>query len=82
MAVLANSKGMRSLVVAIDSNSWTLSDYGENGEVQAAWRRSRVGRRHRIALSYKHRGSLVSLGASIASFWGFGEVGSSERSFS
>ncbi|MEX6428433.1 IS1380 family transposase [Ferrimicrobium acidiphilum] len=36
MAVHANAKGIRSLVEAIDSDSWTPIDYTENGEAQVA----------------------------------------------
>ncbi|WP_276970719.1 IS1380 family transposase, partial [Ferrimicrobium acidiphilum] len=36
MAVRANAKGIRSLVEAIDSDSWTPIDYTDNGEAQVA----------------------------------------------
>ena len=36
MAVHANAKGIKSLVEAIDSDSWTPIDYTENGEAQVA----------------------------------------------
>ena len=36
MAVRANAKGIKSLVEAIDSDSWTPIDYTENGEAQVA----------------------------------------------
>ena len=36
MAVRANAKGIKLLVEAIDSDSWTPIDYAENGEAQVA----------------------------------------------
>ncbi len=36
MAVHANAKGIKSLVEAIDSDSWTPIDYTDNGEAQVA----------------------------------------------